>query len=257
VTAAGDRFRAALRPWAIPAPIRAAAAEDPFAFPPELFRAQLQTPAAVSTARARQALPVGGSVLDVGCGGGAASLSLVPPAAALTGVDAAPAMLGLFRGGCAARRVPGRAVSGRWPEVARAVPEHDVVVAHHVLYNVPDVEDFVLALTGHARRRVVLELTAQHPQAALNELWWHFHRVRRPATPGAADLVAVLREMGLDPGVEAGVRPAIAQPRAALVSFARRRLCLPADAEAEVDRLLPAAHRVPPAEVVCVWWEAR
>ena len=36
---------------------------------------------------AHEALPSGGTLLDVGCGGGAASLPLAPPAALLVGLD--------------------------------------------------------------------------------------------------------------------------------------------------------------------------
>jgi SAM-dependent methyltransferase len=260
-TVAGDRWRAALAAWAIPEPIRAAAVDDPFAIRPALFHPDALAPAAVSVTRAREALPAGGSVLDVGCGGGAASLALVPGAGSITGVDADPAMLATFEQLCRERLAPdrpapGRAVLGRWPDVAEVVPAHDVVVCHHVVYNVAAIEDFLLALTARTRRRVVLEVTRHHPQAALDELWWHFHQVRRPTDPGVGDLIAVLRELGLDARVEEAERPAVARPREVLVDFARRRLCLPPSADAEVDRLLPADHCVPPAQVACVWWDA-
>jgi SAM-dependent methyltransferase len=253
---AGDRWRAALAAWAIPDAIRAGAVDDPFGMPPALFRPGLRAPPAASVVRAREALSPGGSVLDVGCGAGAASLSLVPTAGTITGVDTDPAMLALFEQVCRERSVPGAAVPGRWPEVSD-VPAHDVVVAHHLVYNVAAIEDFLLALTSHARHRVVLELTECHPQRALNDLWWHFHGVRRPETPGVDDLVAVLTELGLNAGVERDVRPdpPMTQPRDVLVDYARRRLCLPPAANAEVDRLLPADHRVPPPRVACVWWD--
>jgi hypothetical protein len=106
---------------------------------------------------------------------------------------------------------------------------------------------------------VVVELTEQHPQAALNDLWWHFHGVRRPTAPGVDDLVAVLQELGVEARVEPAQRPsaAVAQPRDEVVRFARRRLCLPPSADAEVDRLLSADHRVPPPHGACVWWEGK
>jgi SAM-dependent methyltransferase len=259
MTVAGDRWRDALRAWAIPEPIRAAAPEDPFGFCAALFEPDRQAPAALSTARAQEALSVGGTVLDVGCGGGAAGLALVPPAGAVTGVDPDPAMVALFDRGCAQRAIAGRAVLGRWPDVADAVVPHDVVVSHHVVYNVAAIEAFLLALTAHARHRVVLEVTRRHPQAELNELWWHFHRVRRPTAPGVSDLVAVLGGLDIEAQVEPAERPApaVTQPREALVSFTRRRLCLPPSADDEVDRLLPADHRIPPPRVACVWWAGR
>src|SRR5206468_680590 len=71
-----------------------------------------------SVRRALEALPEGGSVLDVGAGAGAASLPLCPPAAAVTAVDQSPAMLAAFAdladGGRRRRR---RA----WPRARRRV----------------------------------------------------------------------------------------------------------------------------------------
>jgi SAM-dependent methyltransferase len=256
---AGVAWRAALALWAIPEPIRAAAPEDPFGFCAALFEPDRQAPAALSTTRARDALPVGGTVLDVGCGGGAAGLALVPPAAAVTGVDPDPGMVALFDRSCAQRAIAGRAVLGRWPDVADAVAPHDVVVSHHVVYNVAAIEDFLLALTARARHRVVLEVTRRHPQAELNELWRVLHGVVRPQTPGVEDLLAVLRDLGIDAEVSDAQRPApqVAQPRDELVTEIRRRLCLPRDADGEIDRLLPADFRVPPPRVTCVWWAGR
>ena len=61
----------------------------------------------------------------------------------------------------------------------------DVVTCHNVLYNVPDLEPFLAALTGHARRQVVVELTAAHPLTSLNPLWLRFHGLQRPTGPTA------------------------------------------------------------------------
>ena len=44
-----------------------------------------------------------------------------------------------------------------WPDVASQAPPADVVVSSHVLYNVPDIGPFLVALHEHARRRVVVE----------------------------------------------------------------------------------------------------
>ena len=40
-----------------------------------------------------------------------------------------------------------------------------MVVRYHVVYNVADLAAFAAALTDHAHRRVVVELTAVHPMA--------------------------------------------------------------------------------------------
>jgi hypothetical protein len=42
--------------------------------------------------------------------------------------------------------------------------------------------------------------------------------------------------------------------RGDLVAFARRRLCLPAERDPEVESLLPVNATLPGRELVCVWW---
>jgi SAM-dependent methyltransferase len=204
---------------------------------------------------ALDALPDGGSVLDVGCGGGAASFALVPPAARVVGVDSTPAMLEEYAAAADRRGVAHSEVEGAWPNVARAVGRVDVVVCHHVFYNVADLAPFVTALTGAAGRRVVVEMTASHPLTASAPLWRHFHGIERPAGPTADLAVAALREIGVVPQVRAWSRPPREVPREAYARLNRRRLCLPVEAEPEVDRVMadPAtAHR----DVVTIWWDA-
>src|SRR5690606_6750512 len=78
-------------------------------------------PADTPSRRAAHALlPEGGSVLDVGCGGGAASFALADRAGHLTGVDQQQDMLDAFATAARARGVAHRAVLGRWPDVAAA-----------------------------------------------------------------------------------------------------------------------------------------
>ena len=84
-------------------------------------------------------------MLDVGCGCGAASLALLPTATAITGVDANPAMLECFDRHATAARIDHTTVQGRWPDIADEVPAHTVVLAHHLAYNVVDIEEFLTA----------------------------------------------------------------------------------------------------------------
>ena len=199
------RWREDLDSWAIPPEILAAAPETPWGCPPALFRRAAEgaleddgTQTSPSRRRALEAVPDGGSVLDVGAGGGAASLPLCPPAAAVTAVDQSAGMLATFAELAEKRGIGHREVEGLWPDVAGDVAPADVVVCHHVLYNVGDIVPFVAALTAHARRRVVVEITARHPQAGLNELWERFHGNVRPTRPTADDAAAVLRDLGYE-----------------------------------------------------------
>ena len=260
------RWRDDLESWAIPAEILAAAPEPPWGCPTELFaRSTEETLAAgggltaggdpsPSFLQARAVLPGGGSLLDVGAGAGAASLPLCPPGAAVTAVDQSPDMLAAFAALAGQAKILHREVQGRWPDVAGEVGPVDVVVCHHVLYNVGDLAPFLEALTAKARIRVVVEITAHHPQSSLNELWRHFHGSSRPAGPTAEDAAAVARDLGYDVGFEQWDAPPRwngPEHRDHLVAFTRRRLCLPAERDAEVAALLPDHGPRPHATV---WW---
>jgi SAM-dependent methyltransferase len=254
VTSAQAQWREQLAGWAIPDDILASAPEPPWGFPVELFRAEVERADTPSRDVAREALPAGGSVLDVGCGGGAASFALVPPAARLVGVDSTPEMVEEYAAAATRRGVAHAEVEGPWPDVAPAAGRVDVVVCHHVFYNVPALGPFVNALSDAAERRVVVEMTASHPLTASAPLWRHFHGVERPAGPTAELAVEALREVGVVPQVRAWSRPPRDVPREAYVRLNRRRLCLPVEAEPEVERLMadPATtHR----DVVTIWWD--
>ena len=120
-------------------------------------------------------------------------------------------------------------IEGVWPDAAATAPEADVVVCHHVAYNAPFLDTFARALTEHARRRVVMELTASHPLSTMNDLWVRFHGLARPDRPTADDAQAVLREAGLEPEREDWVADGGGgfARREDLVAFVRLRLCPP------------------------------
>jgi SAM-dependent methyltransferase len=249
---AAEQWRAELAAWEIPPEILARAPEPPWGFPAELFGTGPEPPAGVSHDRAVEALPEGGDVLDVGCGGGAAGLALAPPAGRVVGVDESADLLASFAAAAGERAVDHELVHGSWPAVAGAVETADVVVCHHVLYNVADLVPFLMALAGHARRRVVCELTERHPMADSAPLWRHFHGLDRPSGPTAELAAAVAREAGLPVHVETWTKPPRPVPRAVYVRLNRRRLCLPADTEPEIDRLMGPTGERP---VVTLWWD--
>ena len=180
-----------------------------------------------SLRRATEALPAGGSVLDVGAGGGAGSLPLAPAAALVMAVDQGAEMLASFAATADRLGVAHREVQGSWPEVAADVEAADVVVCHHVFYNVAELVPFATALSTHARHRVVVEITAEHPTASQRPLWRTLHGIERPTSPTADDALAVLTEMGLEVGHEQFERSW--QPPSAdmahTVAMTRRRLC--------------------------------
>jgi hypothetical protein len=263
-------WSAALAAWAIPEHILAAAPESPWLLPRELFArradVQLERPSGAAFERASEALPAEGTVLDVGAGAGAASLPL-KAAGTLIAVDENPDLLGELRSRAAARGLVTVAIVGCWPDVAAQVPGADVVVCSHVLYNVPDVGPFVTALQAHARRRVVLEMTARHPLSGLNPLWRRFHGIERPERPTWEDASAAIRALGIEPRVEVYRRPAEAASLTSfdgLVRVTRIRLCLGPEREAEVAAALiergadpsnPATWGSNDPDLVALWWD--
>ncbi|MGH8974925.1 MAG: class I SAM-dependent methyltransferase [Acidimicrobiia bacterium] len=261
-SAAARRWAEALAAWAIPQEILDRAPAKPWGCPTSLFAVAAEEALAPdaglrpTTRRAAELLPDGGAVLDVGAGGGAASFPLAPPAALVTAVDESAGMLEAFAGLAARRGVDHAEVQGTWPEVAAKVEPADVVVCAHVFYNVADLEPFVAALTAKARRRVVVELTANHPMSSLNRLWRRFHDLDRPTGPTADDAVAVLAGMGLESGVERWEAPGRWEtaPRGELVAFARRRLCLTSDRDPEVSAALDEDFIAGPRQLVTLWW---
>ena len=230
-TGAGRRWKDALAAWAIPDEILAQAPTSPWSHDPAIFAVDDTLDRSVLSAEvARSVLPpTGGSVIDIGCGGGRAAMSLVPPAERVIGVDEDPAMLALFTKAAAAAGARSMTIEGRWPDVALDTPIADVVTCHHVAYNVADIEPFLLALTAHARLAVVLVLPTAHPQTAMNAAWRDFWNLERPTTPTSDDLAAVLDELGLAAERWEMPRPPLsraAEGWSTQVPSLRRRLCL-------------------------------
>ena len=263
------QWRDDLAGWAIPESITSAVTESPWVLPRDVFARRAdrlrRAPGGASYDRERAALDPPGSVLDVGAGAGAACLPLASRTTALTAVDSDDGMLARLAERARAAGLEARLLPGQWPGVADEAGPADLVTCHHVLYNVPDLPPFIEALTRHARRQVVVELTAEHPLVTLNPLWLLFHGLQRPEGPAATDVLAILDAMGLRAGHTEWNRPAQADyaTGSELVDTTRRRLCLPPERASDVEAALREAGYLsqPPdlgtsgRSVVTIWWE--
>jgi hypothetical protein len=264
------RWRDDLAAWAIPEHISSAVTESPWVLPRQVFARRAdrlrRDPAGPSYERAREALEPEGSLIDVGAGAGAACLPLAPQVASLTAVDTDAQMLTLLAERAEPLGVASQVICGPWPAVAAQIGPADLVTCHHVTYNVPDIEPFIAALTSHARRRVVVEMSAVHPLSALSPLWLRFHGITRPQAPTAMDLLAILSEMGLQARHTGWNRPVERDyaSESELVEVTRRRLCLPPERASEVQAALrdlgtqpgcPADLGSSGRDVVTMWWE--
>ena len=259
MTTAAEAWAGALAGWALPPEIVDAAPESPWCYPPAVFewtpeRAAAEADATPSRRRALQALPEGGSVLDVGVGGGASSLGLVPRAGFIVGVDRLADMLESFEASALEMGVEARTVLGDWPDVADQVEPADVAVCHHAVYSVARLEEFVTAITARARQRVVFELSERSPLAALNPLWRALHGIDRPDFLVADAFQDVVVSMGLPVEREDVVLPPRAQEvTPETVAFARRRVYVGPERDAEIEEFLRARE---PTEqrVAALWW---
>lgn len=229
---------------------------SPWIHPVESFRPAgdlfVDTP---SRLRAVEALPDGGSVLDIGCGGGRAAFGLTPPARRVVGVDHQQGMLDVFSDEARKRAVEVETVLGDWPDVADRTPACDVVTCHHVFYNVAELTPFVEALTSHARCRVVVELPQRHPLSSMSPMWKHFWNLDRPTQPTAHDALAVVESTGVRARIElfdTAIEPRPVTDRD--VEFTRIRLCLTADRDAEIREYM-VNHPVTTRAMATIWWD--
>lgn len=261
VEALAAQWKSDLQSWAIPQAILDQAVEPPWAHPVAMFTVKGEIPDSISHQRAREALPALGSVLDVGSGGGRASMAITPPAGTLVAVDHQQEMLDEFSSAAQARGVTAHTYLGDWPAVADLVPEVDVVVCHHVAYNVADIVPFLRALNDHANKRVVLELPMSHPMSNMNELWKKFWDLDRPTQPTPHLLQSIALAMGypavLDIWTDDTWGQRVDLPEAERIRQARIRLCLREDRDAEVAAALLAQQDARPREVATLWWDVR
>ena len=258
VDSAAQQWQADLAAWAIPEEILQQAPQSPWIHPVAMFTVTDKVPDSPSHARAREAL-AGGTLLDVGCGGGRATMAVADAAGMAIGVDSSAQMLQAYAKAAQDCGLLCSTIEGNWPDIAGLTPQADVVVCHHVAYNVAQIVPFLQALHGHARRRVVVELPTRHPLSSMNPLWERFWGLRRPTRPTAGDLVAIAGALGFAPQVQIwqdeqwGAR--VALPAEERVRYARIRLCLTEDRDAEVAAALMEQMDAQPREVATVWWD--
>jgi SAM-dependent methyltransferase len=255
---AANKWKEDLQAWGIPQEIIDQAPESPWIHPPVLFQIPKQIELTPSHQKAIDALPVDGSILDIGCGGGIAAFAMGNKAGKVIGVDHQPEMLEMFTQNAKERHIESITHDGFWPAVADEVEAADVVVSHHVVYNVPEIVPFIEALNSHARKRVVIEMPQQHPRASSNSAWKYFWNLDRPTAPTPQDLINVLKEMGIDAHLTLwnGKLP-VEQNLEDAIRFMRIRLCLPANKDGEIEEFLGDN---PPSEIrplATIWWDIK
>jgi SAM-dependent methyltransferase len=255
-TPAGNYWRESLAAWSIPQEILDQAPENPWIHPPVMFQIPDVIEDSISHQRAREVLKSGETVLDIGCGGGIAAFAVVPPASHVVGVDHQDEMLKMFSENARSKGVTAEVFNGFWPQVANEVPNADVVTTHHVVYNVPAIEEFLLALNNHARKRVVIEMPQRHPLTTATPLWKYFWNLERPLDPTPKDLMNVLKELGINAHIEfwdGSMRTE--SDLESQAHFSRIRLCLPETREIEVLDFLRKQPKIAIRNLATIWWD--
>jgi SAM-dependent methyltransferase len=251
-----QKWKSDLEAWSIPKEIIDKAPESPWIHPPSLFQIPKLIDLTPSHQKAFDVLPEGGSILDIGCGGGIAAFAMGKKAGLVIGVDHQVEMLEMFSENAKERHMDSKVYEGFWPEIESKVEVADVAVAHHVVYNVQEIVPFIKAMNSHARKRVVIEMPQHHPLSNLSEAWKFFWNLDRPVNPTPQDFVDVLSELGINAHVQLWDGQ-LRQERNMddAVRFTRIRLCLPESRETEVRQFLenhPASGIRP---LATVWWD--
>jgi hypothetical protein len=173
----------------------------------------------------------------------------------MIGVDPNATLLEAFAARAGRLGIAHTEVESTWPDAAPRVPDADVVVCHHLVYNVPDLASFASALDSRARRRVVLELTAVHPMAWLAPYWMELHGLAQPDTPTAQDAAEVLVTLGFAVQQQRWQRAVemIGELGDDQVARIARRLCLEASRVPELRHLLATTPPPTDRDVVTMW----
>ncbi len=271
MTSALEYWKSALEQWAIPEEILAKAPESPWGYPKDLFKRRtesaLRRKRSFSNRKALEVMPIAGRVMDIGVGTGAASLPLAPQAFLIVGVDPEPDMLAEFERIASKRGVQAKRIPGKWPDVVKQVTHADVVICHHLVYNVSDLGPFVTAMHNRALIRCVIELTTEHPMAWMRDLWKHFHGIDRPEGPTSEDAYEAIQELGYAAKYHEEVTEPVVtgfEEKKDAIALVRRRLCLPPEKDEEIEEVLgdrlverdwlwsagPQEHRV-----ATIWWD--
>ncbi|MFM1825486.1 MAG: hypothetical protein RLZZ37_121 [Actinomycetota bacterium] len=251
-----DKWKKDLQSWAIPEEIIKTAVESPWIHPPVLFQIPEKIDQTFSHQIAREALLPNGSVLDIGCGGGIATFANSDITNSAIGIDHQKEMIEMFETNAQNRGITVKTIEGFWPEVADKVEAADVVLCHHVVFNVQDIENFVKQLDSHAKKRVVIEMPYQHPLSNMNSAWKHFWNLERPENPTADDFFKILENLGLDPKMrrwQGEMRSGIDNDLAA--KFLRIRLCLPEERENEVKEFMAKNPESKIRDLATIWWD--
>ncbi len=253
---AAIKWHSDLQSWAIPKEILDQAEEAPWIHPPALFALPAKIADSPSHVKAREVLSDTDSILDIGCGGGVATFAVAKSGNHVIGVDHQAEMLVMYSQNAISREISSEVHEGFWPAIADQVPVADVVIVHHVVYNVAEIEPFLKAIDNHARKRVVIELPLAHPMTSASAGWEYFWKLARPKSPTADDFLLVLNETGITAHIEKFSSDfPLEQSSEEIAERTRVRLCLPLSRLDEVKEFLVDHPFASKRDLAVIWWD--
>jgi SAM-dependent methyltransferase len=138
------------------------------------------------------------TVLDIGAGPGRHTLPLARVAGRVTAVEPSAAMRELLEAGIEREGLGNVVVVPvEWPAARERVEPADLVVCSHVIYPIVDVEPFLRALDGAARRGCYLVMRLGQREGPYLELFEQIWGEPRAPAPTALDLFNVAHQLGL------------------------------------------------------------
>jgi hypothetical protein len=166
-------------------------------------------------------------VIDVGGGGGRFGLPLALRCREVVNVDPSAAMLAAFEANARRADIANvRTVRAEWP--VASPPRGSVALVCHVTYLTREIVPFVEALQVAGPRRVLVVVGHPPPPSATPALFELVYGEPEEVVPGYTELVAVLREIGVEPEVrllpDATRGPPLGPTREAAVQAAAARL---------------------------------
>jgi 2-polyprenyl-3-methyl-5-hydroxy-6-metoxy-1,4-benzoquinol methylase len=140
------------------------------------------------------------AVIDVGAGGGRLAIPLAGRCREVVAIEPSPAMRRVLADEAARRRVANvRLVAATWEEAA--VEPAALVFAAHVTYGVRPIEPFLRKLDTLALRHAAIIVMRDPPQTPFAPFWRAVHGEERLRLPCRDEVVAALREIGVEPEV--------------------------------------------------------
>lgn len=140
-------------------------------------------------------------VIDVGAGGGRIAVPLARRVRELVAVEPSESMREVLKRAAGEHGVHNIDIVATMWEEAEVAPAK-VVFAAHVTYSVPRIEPFLRKMDRASTHRIALVTFGDPAQHVFAPFWKHVYGEERLRLPVKEELLAVLRELGVEPRID-------------------------------------------------------